>query len=127
MVALASCAVALRESTGSERFWVESFEERMAEIEEAKAVGSLRFDSFLGCGLELMFEGVREAPESDSDDDSEEDAVDVCGSPFLAAFVSMDGVVSFGSKSLSSSESARLIAGNSFASSSEAELEDELE
>ena len=47
MEAFASAAVALRDRTGSERLEVESLEPRMAEIEEAKTVESLRLDFVL--------------------------------------------------------------------------------
>ena len=54
--ALASAAVALRARTGSLRLDVESLELRMADIEEAKAWGSLRLDFwreiFVWLGLE---------------------------------------------------------------------------
>lgn len=57
MEAFASAAVVERTRTGSARLGVESLEARIAEIEEAKAVGSLRLDlSFvwLGFGGELV-------------------------------------------------------------------------
>ncbi len=44
MEAFASAAVVERARTGSERFSVVNLEPRIAEMEDAKAAGSLRFD-----------------------------------------------------------------------------------
>ena len=67
----------LRARRGSERLAVESLEPRIAEMEEAKAVGSFRFEFFLETlvrfGL-LGWEAVElEASESESEPEADGD------------------------------------------------------
>jgi len=72
--AFASAAVVLRARTGSVRFVVESLEERIAEMEEANAAGSLRLEGFLrvvwfgfvGSELEISSESESESWEEDA-------------------------------------------------------------
>ena len=72
--ALASAAVALRARTGSLRFEVDSLELRMADMEEAKAEGSLRLDFWREIFVRLGFEGWEfEESESVSELESEAD------------------------------------------------------
>ena len=117
--ALASAAVALRARTGSLRFDVDSLEPRMADIEEAKASGSLRLDFWREILVWLGFESWDcEEPESVSESESEsEDSMSLFSSTGGRGEVSEAASVS-----ASSSESARFTAGNS-SSSGEGEAE----
>lgn len=72
--AFASAAVVERARTGSERFEVESLELRIAEMEEAKAVGSLRLDFCFESLVLFGFSGGDvDALESESESLSEVD------------------------------------------------------
>lgn len=77
MEALASAAVALRARTGSARLEVDSLEDRMAEMEEAKAEGSLRLDF---CEESLVWLGLEgwdcEVSEEVSESESEAEVED---------------------------------------------------
>lgn len=69
--------MALRARTGSFRFDVDSLELKIAEMEEAKAAGSLRLDFDFEILVELGFVGseAEECEESDSESELEgEDA-----------------------------------------------------
>ena len=109
MEAFASAAVALRARTGSARLEVDSLEDRMAEMEEAKAEGSLRLDFWWEIFVWLGLEGW-DCEESESVSELEEEADD------WSSLVSSTGggeAFEAASVSASSSESARLTAGNS--------------
>ena len=80
MEALASAAVVLRARTGSLRFVEESLEPRIAEMEEAKAVGSLRLDFVFDILVSLGFVGSEVEDWSESDSESiKEDALEDLG------------------------------------------------
>ena len=79
MEAFASAAVVERARTGSLRLLVVSLEFRMAEMEAAKAVGSLRLDfAFLVALVKFGFEGsvAEEWSESVSEVDGDDLASD---------------------------------------------------
>lgn len=120
MEALASAAVAERERTGSARLTAESLEERIAEMEVAKAVGSLRLGLCLERWVWLGFVGSEAEDWSESEDEAEVALSRDClaGGRCFAAGVAEAASV-FGSES--ASESARFTAGNSSSLSAEDE------
>ncbi len=124
MEAVASAAVVERARTGSARLVVESLEARIAVMEEAKAVGSLRL-GFWGSLVWLGFWGEVGGDWSVSAEVSEAEvglSVDSSGRGRVVVEGLCGLVLEPSSKS--ESESARFVAGNSSSSSAE---EEELE